>query len=152
MKVYMVGRGEYSDFRIVGIFSTLEKAEAFRKAFPAEGYSSDYHEPAEYEVDVPLPDPASQGLSYYFVQLNRNGDVVNQGVRGEGIDSLTEEIPEGMRWDWYKQKWNGMAYVDVPKEQWIGTFNVWARDKEHAVKVANDWRVQVLAREQPDNG
>ena len=54
MKVYIVTRGEYSDYHIVGVFSTQEKAEQFvEDTYKVYGYrdSWDQLEIEEYPLD-----------------------------------------------------------------------------------------------------
>ena len=50
MKVYSVWKGEYSDRAMIGVFSTYEKAEAYRQAMALVCKSID-DEPDEHEVD-----------------------------------------------------------------------------------------------------
>jgi hypothetical protein len=50
--IYVVTRGEYSDYRIEGIFSTAEKAERRRRVV-ASTYAVDHVRVEQHELDIP---------------------------------------------------------------------------------------------------
>ena len=51
MKVYIVTRGEYSDYHIVGVYSTKEKAQEICDAISTSGTYWDEPQVEEYEMD-----------------------------------------------------------------------------------------------------
>ena len=75
MNVYVVAMGEYSDYRIVAVCSTREKAEDFAKKKVAEVYM-EYGSPLEpywvhpYEVDNLEWDDT---VNYYEMVYNKDG-------------------------------------------------------------------------------
>ncbi len=65
MKVYVVTQGQYSDFHIERMFSTLEKAEAF-VGNGANLDEYDRYNIEEYDVDIPTEDRV---LPHWTVRL-----------------------------------------------------------------------------------
>ena len=116
-KVYVVTDGEYSDYHICAIFSTLPKAQAYREEF-------DYGDIEPIEVDDP-----EVGQGFFRVEMARSGAVVH-------IDH--EEGKEKACFYFSKL---------LPSE---GSFTslrcvVETDDKERAIKVVNEKRVQLIA-------
>lgn len=111
---YVVTRGEYSDYRICGVYLTQEEAgEA------ATFFGGDIE---EWQVgNVPRP---PKGMMAWRVIMGRDG--TTHHAYGE----THEDIGEDERFS----------------ESWA--FHMWARDKEHAVKIANERRVQLIANNQ----
>ena len=71
MKIWTVWSGEYSDRRLLAVFSTYDKAEEFRKATAIfEGDRID-SEPIEHEVDK-IPDSVSR----FCINLDKDGNHV----------------------------------------------------------------------------
>ena len=71
--VYMVTAGEYSDYRVRGIFSTLEKAQAAIAMEPK-------HNGDDMEIEPMHLDPLERRpKSYltYAVRMNKDGNVTN---------------------------------------------------------------------------
>lgn len=117
MKLYMVTDGDCSDYCVRGIYSTPEKAEWAKKLYAAK------NDIDEIEVDA-LPD-APPGMLWYFVKMDVAGnspDVrrVNAGYAGQ-------------------DKW---APCGDNKHV---AFYQWAEDEQHAVKIANERRAQLIA-------
>ena len=116
MKIYVVTDGDYSDYMIHGVFSTLEKAEIFKK------YSKlDYIE--VYELD----DMQGIELNGYFkydvyMDVDGNSEIELPDQR-ESIDRDIKPYGDGKRM----------------------VFEVKAKNEKHAVKIANEKRVQLIA-------
>ncbi|MEM5776109.1 MAG: hypothetical protein AAGU05_13995, partial [Anaerolineaceae bacterium] len=72
-KVYLLPAGEYSEHQIIGVFSSREKAEAFKAAYPRRDYE-DYHDIEEYELDMGIP-ALEKGLLYFGIWMFRDGNV-----------------------------------------------------------------------------
>ena len=135
-KIYVVTAGSYSDYRICGVYSTQEKADE-----ASEQYTSDYDKahPEEYELDY-LPDHP-KGMIAWSVFMDRDGNSI------EGYDDASRC---GLRNDF------SFSPRHVPQDTWdsrrggfLGITNgvlfyVWARDKEHAIKIANEKRIQLI--------
>ena len=117
MKVYMVTDGKYSDYSVDGIYSTMKKAELAKKLYDSS------NEIVEMEVDH-YPDHP-EGMFYYKVRMDSAGNtdhvrIYNAAYKGEHV--------------WLP--WGDGSCV---------AFNVWARDEEHAIKIANERRIMLLA-------
>ena len=127
-KVYVVTDGEYSDFHIEAIFSTREKAEAFLNSRKKNVY--DDWALHEYPLDYPdfIANKIANGYKLFKVVMDRGGNTISIG---EGnITSLENEFQDGFGWG-----------------SKIGEFSttVFAHDEQHAVKIANERRVQLIA-------
>jgi hypothetical protein len=114
-KVYLTSEGSYSGFHITGVFSTREKAE---RAKEVHDYGNEID---EYDLDVISETPP--GLLGWIVTMDENGDV--KRWRREGY--TTERPPVGLWMSWGIG--GSVAYIGV-----------WARDPEHAVKIASEIR------------
>jgi hypothetical protein len=119
MKVYIVSTGWYSDYDVRGIFSTKEKARYAKKFWCSENNI----EP--FELDE-LPEHPKD---YFFfkVLMNRNGDSDSGVQRCEPSNSRMDFRVTA---EWLTDHWS---------------FFVWARDEEHAIKIANERRAALIA-------
>ena len=117
--IYLVTDGSYSDYRVLGVYSTKEKAEHAKRLFAAD------NEIEEYELDATPDSPP--GMLAYQVSMLVSGDVKD----------TWQDTVEGFESRWYvTAQWGADVLV---------VFNVWARDIEHAVKISNEWRAQIVA-------
>lgn len=117
-KVYLVTEGWYSDYHICGVFSSEEKAKE-AMALLSDG------EMEEFELDPVSPHPP--GMTFWFVEMQRDGAACEaRRISVSLADKTAEEsapLSGGKSW----------------------RFTMWARDREHAVKIANERRIQMLA-------
>ena len=141
-EVHLIGRGCYSYWRIVAVFSTEEKADAYMAA--------EHECPSEMTHDVYTLDSEldGSGAILYGVEMDqRNG---NTGVPGYG-DGITVEVepdadalrvgyrlPNPNRDTWW-------AYEHAQRAINMMTFYVWAKTKKQAIKAANERRVMLIA-------
>lgn len=119
MKIYVVTSGEYSDTRVEGVCSTKELAELVSKLKGSD------NTPIEFELnDVPAHPP---GLFYYNVMFEDTGDLAFYNLRD--VEYADRQ--------------------DLPDKDSLGDYYVWAKDKEHAIKIASErWtRDKLLERE-----
>jgi len=129
MKVYLVSEGCYSDFTIIGAFSTPEKAKDAADYFNANEHID------EYEIDQDAKQ-RPVGMKSFSVTMDREGNVVkdewshtNVIHECSGSNADNDVIyPYG-------------GYRGMPTH---ASFHVWARDEEHAVKIANEKRGALL--------
>jgi len=81
LKAYVVTTGSYSDYTIDSIFSTKEKAEAYKDLYSRsdEYDASDVNDIEEYEIDDPEKCWAlkSQKISHYRIKLNLDFTIVS---------------------------------------------------------------------------
>ena len=118
-KVYLVTDGDYSDYRVLGVYSSMEKAEHAKLLYAAD------NDVEEYELDAVPESPP--GLLAYVVIMELSGDVSH----------MWQESVKG-----FKSRWHpGDPYGSAP----VAWFRIWARDEQHAVKIANEWRAQIIA-------
>ena len=128
MKVYIASEGCYSDWCILGVYSDIEKA----KKAAAYWNGNDYVE--EYEVDKETPQ-LPEGMLAFAVPMEKTGDAPlrewgSNGRRAYPYRCSSEYVGKIHRWSN-----EGTAVV----------FFVFARDVEHAVKIANEKRAGLLA-------
>ena len=127
--IYVVTRGEYSDYDIEALFSEVENAEQFVKYYNA---TNRYDEARieERELDA-ISEYSPKGMNFYSVVMDRNGDADEPHI----------------------QSWMDTPYVShmwhARKGEWLH-MTVAARDKEHAIKIVNEKRAQLIATEQWD--
>lgn len=122
-KVYLVTSGSYSDYHIEAAFSTEELAEAYKKRW-GDSYDS-YVE--EWDLD-PVDPHQHPNLSFFQVQMWRNGDTL-QCKSASPLSAEEDRIAS--------PAWKGRMPLLI-------TY-CWARDKKHAVKIANEKRTQAIA-------
>jgi len=123
--IYAVSSGEYSDYRVHCVFSTKELAQVYKDyLMQDEGYY-DVHEIEEYELDDMngMANLIKKGYKNYELKIDRNGN--------------TSEIEININ-----------SWFNAP-QIWIRdnslTVRCWAKDEKHAVKIANEIRVQLIA-------
>jgi len=116
MKVYVVTTGQYSDYGITAICSTKEMGEYANLLYGDEANGVD-----EWEVDELPKHP--EGKLPFTVQMKESGD---SEVKRESIGYFKEKCE---------------PYGDDE----TFCFDVWAKDEQHAVKIANEKRVQLIA-------
>ena len=118
-RIYVVTNGDYSDYHVCCICSTKEKAERAKLLYKA---SNKY-----YEVILDDFKNIPEGLLPFKVIMDKEGN------------SETEEVSISCfgNGDVFK-------YYDETNTPKIG-FNVFAKDEKHAVKIANEKRIQLIA-------
>lgn len=126
--VWAVETGEYSAYRVVGLFSSEENAQLMADKMN-EKVGRRYGEVAtvnEWPID-PAIGELNQGRSRWFVRMGKDGVVQNHG---QDVDmySLEEDFVVDVNY--------GGAFVAA---------HVWATDAKHAIKMVNEKRIQALA-------
>jgi len=115
--IYVVTRGDYSDYRIEGVFTDRSLAEK----------CADLMDDASVETFIPNQHrkELDAGLIFYSIAISREGDV---DTDLSYTDSPRNETPP--KWAMYGTLW----------------LNIWARDMEHATKIANEKRISLIAQ------
>lgn len=130
---YIVVTGEYSDYHVCGVYSTRKKANYAAKVYDGAVI--------EYEIDE-LPDHP-KGLLGYRVEMKKDGAA---DVQRCGIGPMEIYLAGSFLND-YSRKDDGQLVI--VKEFVI---SVWAKDEQHAVKIVNEKRAQIIAaNEWPDD-
>lgn len=127
-KVYVLTRGSYSDYSIVGIFSTRGKADAFKNVINCV---DGYNDLEEWELDSDAPNKIRRGYSIWTVLMLRNGRV--------------QHVSRNKQPEWYD-----VYCVTKPPHIWKRTLYalVWAKTSTYAIKIANEYRAQFIANNQ----
>lgn len=130
-KIYAIERGSYSDYQVVGVFSTRENAQTVVDYMTANGRSyDDDAEITEWDLD-PSVDGIHQGLFLFHVIMNMDtGDVVM-------VDKSSSPVCE-----YEDHVMNGAAGVNY-------NGHCWATDEKHAIKIINERRAQRIAMGEP---
>lgn len=114
--VYLVTSGTYSDYNVRGIYSTEEKAQEAKELFAADNYIE------KIVIDEIPPHP--EGMFLFSVRMDKDGEC----SKSEICDIGYQEVG----WRPYGDGFNVL-------------FHLFARDKEHAIKIANEKRIELLA-------
>lgn len=117
--VYVLTEGEYSDYHIVALFSSREKAEEARALCPDS-------EVEEYELDALEIPEYPKGCVGWTICINANDNTINRAFQCEAL--CNNFNPEEIYLD------GGRHPSAFP----IFMVKCWARDKEHAEKIALD--------------
>lgn len=117
-KVYLVTKGDYSDYRVVDICSTSEKAERSRALVGSN------NEVKPFIVDTlsSLPN-AKPGYYLFEVDIAGNGDVVT-----------CEQVDVSHYFEEAEFLWTRINSRNV------ASMTIWARNEDHAIKIANERR------------
>ena len=115
--LYLVTDGTYSDYRVCGVYDTRQRASYAKRLF-----SSD-NDIEEYALNDLPKHP--RGTMKYSVIMDRDGNSKEAGRVGAS---------NGIEFDWKPCGWDDLV-----------EFEMWAKDEEHAVKIANERRIQLIA-------
>lgn len=136
--VWLVEVGEYSDYHVVGVFSSEANAEVIAKLADAQG--RDHVRVTHYPLDPGLAE-INAGLSQYLIHMRRDGTV----ERVEAEENITRDLIGSSYGIWHRST--------IPPHQKAGvedclTATVWARNDKHAIKIVNDHRAQMIANDE----
>lgn len=131
--VYIVEQGIYSDYRVVGIYSTQENADYIAEKMNA---SESYDQAIVKERPLdPAVEQMRAGLSNYTVQMFKDGTVKQSWTNTSG-DIFAPDYLEEVDMETINGTARGPNYLQA---------SVWATDDKHAIKMTNDHRIQLLA-------
>ena len=120
--IYLVARGEYSDYTIEAVFDTIEEAEAYAIHF-VEGRVETF--------ELNKKDNYPQGKAIYYVYMTRDGEVIY-------CHKCNPEYTQLKDWAFLWSK----PYETKQEALLCRTF--WTKSKEHAIKIVNDKRAEIL--------
>lgn len=146
-KVFLVTDGEYSDYKVVAVFSKKERAEEFTRL-------GEFENVEEYPLDIEFKDP---GYDTYEVEINEEGVVrrhSNPFIRI--LPRINDKgIPTKECWlrTWKDSDPTSIAYREGLEGKskswrlfWIGE----AKSEEHARRHVEELRRQILAGQRPE--
>ena len=130
-KVWVIEDGEYSDYHVVGVFSSEGNAELVQKSVGGTI--------AEWDLD-PAVAELRRGLTRWQVLMLRDGST--ESVKRTELRSY--QIGQ-TAWIWPRSTAPAYAGTGIPD---CLNAEVWARNEKHAVKVVNEIRAQKIANGQ----
>ena len=128
MKVYVITKGQYSDYRICGVSTDKDKARLLQKACDGHNIWSESRIET-YETDQYVTEIES-GLQLYYCETNGDLNIVN--IDKECLEPLEDE-------DFNPKTDKNKNYY------WV---YVWAKDKDHARKIAVDKIAEYMAHKE----
>lgn len=121
-KIFVITKGSYSDYSIVGMFSTKEKAQQALDVLSIYDKNDNIEEYELDELDT-LTKKFKRGYRIYRVEMDRDGNVKDDIEVTNDIDTwINKNQQRGMLWG-----------------------NVLAKNEQQAVKIMNDRRTQFIA-------
>lgn len=135
-RVWLIEEGSYSDYHVVGVFSSRQAAEMVLEKI--KGYGYDEPEIVEWAMD-PGVEEIRAGLRPHHVCMRLDDGFVESANE---TDWSSYDIG-GRVTLWERTK--AGAYQGKPGVTDAVTGTVFARDIAHAVKIVNEKRVQILA-------
>jgi hypothetical protein len=89
--IYIVTSGEYSDYRIRGVYSTRKGAE--KQFAEVQGEAWDYvHQIEEYELDAPAPDDSDAPAYEAEIDLETGAITEEPGEQWRAVATKTETM------------------------------------------------------------
>lgn len=128
--VWAIEEGQYSDYHVVGVFSSEENAK-FYQASIKDGSCATI---SEWFLD-PSMDELRKGLQVYGVIMYKDGDT----------ESVALKDPH---WVCEPYIWNRGAWaapINGRNDPTVLRTYVWAKSPEHAIKITNEHRTRFIA-------
>ena len=136
--VFLVSDGSYSEYSVRGVFSTRQNAEEFMAFFKSE-YGDDWNPIEEMELDAALPQLRAGFVPWTIIML-RDGTAERVEQSDLTTSSVASAIEPPVLWERTKASaYKGKGIPDAMQA------TVFATSAEHAVKIANEKRTQMIA-------
>jgi hypothetical protein len=133
MIVYIVTHGSYSDYGLEGVFSSREKAQEYIDHETKDNEYSEFNDILEVEVDNVYNLKVRDNYKHYTINIDIDGNIWTD-IGGYSWFDLTN-----------KRLYN--HFYTIYRDNSI-FFNIVTKDKEHAIKIANDKRAELIALNQ----
>lgn len=133
--VWAIEEGDYSDYHVVGVFSSKENAEKILALREKENYSLPTI--AEWVLDPCIPE-LNSGLTTFRVVMWRDGTTEEALPTEVSFYSLRDKA---VLW----KRSTARAYQGSNYKPDCIYHTVWAEDETHAVKIMNEIRTQMIA-------
>jgi len=127
-KIFLVSRGDYSDYSVGPAFSTREKAQEYCDYYNEEGSYNEW-EIEERDLDA-FDELFKQGLKLYNVHIWKSG-------------TIDVRIMDGKDYLYYKDREGKTQF----NPNGSSTMYILTTDKEHAIKIAGERRTRLLAED-----
>lgn len=131
--IWVIEQGSYSDYRVVGVFTSKKNAEAVKAKMETYG-SWDDPTIAEWELDQAVSQ-INKGYKIFNVYMLINGDVETISEQ-----SYFQSHSSFVIW----KRTEALAYKGKGVPDCLSA-TVWARNVKHAVKIVNEKRAQMIA-------
>ena len=127
-KVWIVFAGDYSDRHTVAVLDNEADVDVIRSAFAAPDIE-------EWNIGPDTAPDLSKicGLKRYEVELLRSGEI--RMLEAKRMDCDEDELWESPETTWWIEPYK--RYIDVL---------CWAKDEEHAIKIAGEHLTMTIAR------
>lgn len=127
--IWVIEDGEYSDYRVIGVFSSEANARAVQALLGGDGDVSEWPlDPAVAEINA--------GMSRWEVLMLRDGTT-------ERVDRDTEVARYDLTGSHSLWRRSQLSWANGKPDCLKAT--VWASDATHAVKIANEIRARMIA-------
>lgn len=133
--VWVVEEGEYSDYRVVGVFTSQANADLIASRVGGSV--------AEWPLDSAVAE-LNQGLKIFSVQMQKDG-TVDRCNKQEFSACAVGSAGSVNMWRRSQARAYGKDVADVM------TASVWAKDEKHAIKIVNEHRAEFIASGKWDN-
>jgi len=125
--IYVVTRGDYSDYTICAIFDNKEMAEAYKDVED----TGSFNDIEEYELNPTIRQNPT-GLKRYSVSLGNDGKLQWCELQG----ALFDKPVEPLKFRFYERTYHENCSFTC-------RFYVCAKDREHAIKLAGEKRQEL---------
>ena len=122
-EIYIVTSGEYSDYDICAAFTDKELAEKYAKTF---NNRYDEHRVETYPLNI-FSKELKEGYKPYFLRMTKEGVCTEIEIKDNSYGFDSENLQYGF---------------DIQMNLHI---SIMAKDEQHAIKIANEKRVQLIA-------
>lgn len=140
-KIWLVSEGEYSAYHVVAVFDDDHKADGERFAELIGGKVDD----APLALNPTHREPPA-GQSFFIFTMLRDGETSDVSPTSTLLES-----DGNLRKSSYRL-WTDADRPCMDRAYWELKICVYARDEQHAIKVANEIRIQILAGAKPTQG
>ena len=131
--IYVITDGDYSDYHICAVFDDMDLAEKYQNTFGGDDIEN-------WELN-PVEQLLRDGVAIWRVEMTRDGDVDMSKFGDVCPVQKSQPDPDEL---YPQRKWVG-GTGPGPVATWILRVETIAKSKEHAVKIANERRAQIIA-------
>lgn len=135
--VWVLEQGEYSDYRVIGVFPSKENAELVLHSIPQDESSWDRPTIAEWELDPKISE-LRKGYKAFQLRMLRDGSI--ECCKEDEMSTYALFSCELMVW----RREEASAYRGKGIPNCLSGV-VLAKDQKHAIKIANEKRAQLIA-------